>query len=183
MKLRAIIGLALWAALAVGCGSDYRPPQLEASDVPAAPIGQVLDLEVALPNLRVMGAMFPGVELEVTFEIEGAGYGRHPARVSFGPARLDMRTAVVEDLTNGRVDVVIGPDAFRPGRMGPLRIEGTLFELLLNGEPDDGGWSLSGISWESQTGVRGTFQGWRRHRFLVAGTDFFSSVGQVAEVA
>ncbi len=177
--------LLLGACLTVGagCGSDYDPPEFETTGVVPARLGDVYDLEVSLPHLPIAGASFAGVELEMTIELEDSGYGTIPARVTYGPARVDMRNAVVEDLTNGTIDVTVTPTSWTTGRIGPLRIDTTVFEIILDGEPADGGWSVSGRSWESLTALTSTFGGWRRHRFLVAGTDFFSGVGRVAEVA
>ena len=71
----------LGGLLLLSCGADYEPPQLETTGVPATPIGQVLDLDVVLPQLRVQGAAFDGVTLDVRVELERVGPGEIPARV------------------------------------------------------------------------------------------------------
>jgi hypothetical protein len=184
MKLdaRSAPALVLLALFAVGCGRDYEPPRLETTGLPPAQLGQIVDLEVALPHLLILGAIQRGVELELRLEIEGVGFGEFGARVFAGPARYDMTAVEVEDLSDGRTTVQISPTAWTTGRIGPLRAAGALFEVILDGEPTEGGWRVSGRSWESQTGLIGSFEGWRRQRFLVAATDFFAG-GRVAEVA
>jgi hypothetical protein len=174
----AVLAVAAWC----GCGSDYRPQRLESTGEPAAPLGQVVDVEVALPNLMVAGAARPGVDLDLHLAIEGAVEGRHDARYVVDQARVDGHAAAVEELGTGKTTVTLTASAWTTGRIGPLRVEGTAFELLLDGEPRDGGWSVAGNAFESQTTLPGSFTGWRRHRFLVATTDFFSS-GRVSEVA
>ena len=49
-----------------GCGQDFAPPALEPTGVPAAPVGQVIDLEVSLPNLKIFTARFRGVDVVFT---------------------------------------------------------------------------------------------------------------------
>jgi len=184
MRKRFIASTIVAACLVLtSCGSDFEPPTIEATGLPAEPLGQVFDLEISLPNLRIMGARTHGIDLELRFEIEEVGYGRFDARVIPVGARVDQRSASVEDLSDGRIEILITPTRWQPEMIGPLRIEGTLFDLILDGIPENGGWRVSGRSWESQTGWTDTFEGWRRHRFLITGTDFFSSTGQVTEVA
>jgi len=168
---------------AFGCGEDYRPPMLETTGVPAAPLNQLLDLEVSLPGLRVRGSMWGGAELEIRLELEQSGYGQHPARVHYGPARIDGREVPVQDLSGGRTTVSFTPESWATGLLGPLIIEGTPFELLLDGVPDSAGWHVLGSSYETQTATVGGFEAWRRHRFLVAETDFLSTAGAIAEVS
>jgi hypothetical protein len=169
--------------LAAGCGEDYRPPSLETTGVPAVPLNQLLDLDVSLPGLRVRGSMWGGVTMEIRLELEGTGYGQHPARARFGPAYVDGREVPVQDLSGGRTTIAFTPDNWATGLLGPLIIEGTPFEMLLDGEADPGLWHLAGSSYETQTATTGGFEGWRRHRFLVAETDFLSTAGAIAEVS
>ena len=183
MNAARCILVMMVVSLLAGCGSDFKPPSLDTTGAPASPLGQVVDLEVTLPDLLLTGTEWRGVELELRFEIEQVGFGRFPAHVTYGRARFDRRSAEIEDLSNGRTVVTIAPDTWVTGLLGPLRIEGTVFDLLLGGETTDGGWTASGIAAESLTATQGVFQGWRRHRFLLAGTDFFSEFGRVSEVA
>ena len=168
--------------LATACGTDFAPKESAPTGEPAAPLGQVLDLDVSLPNLSIGTAPIRGADFEMRLDIEAGGERRHDARYTAGRARLAMGSADVEDLSDGRTTVTISDSVWTTGRIGPLRIENTVFEVLLDGAPADGGWSVSGRSRESQTTLDGTFRGWRRHRFLVATTDFFSS-GRIVEVA
>lgn len=172
-----VVALAL-----AGCGSDFRPREFDPTGTPAAPLGQVVDLEISLPALIFPGTSGRGAEIEMLLLIEDAVPGRHPARYVFERARAAGRGAEIEDLSGGRTTVTISQKAWTTGRVGPLRIDGAVFEMLLDGSPEEGGWQVAGASWESQTGLHGTFRGWRRHRFLVAATDYFSS-GRVAEVS
>ena len=174
--------VVLLAFLLAGCGQDYRPPQLETTGRPPSPLGQVVDLEASLPNLRIQGSIQRGLELELRLEIEETGPGRLDARYFAGQARYDMTATSVEDLSNGRTTVTVTANSWTTGRIGPLRVDGTVFEVVLDGDPQNGGWQVSGVSWEGQTGLFGSFQGWRRHRFLVTATDFFAG-GRVVEVA
>jgi hypothetical protein len=179
-----ILILTLIPSLALtGCGSNYEPPVLEATGLPAEPLGQVIDLEISLPGVQITGASTRGIDLELRFEIEQVGYGRLDARVVPVRARVDQRSAAVEDLSDGRVELLVTPTRWTPSMIGPLRVEGAIFDLILDGVPEENGWRVAGRSWESQSGLFDTFEGWRRHRFLVAGSDFFSSVGRVFEVA
>ncbi|MCP3982492.1 MAG: hypothetical protein GY716_24590 [bacterium] len=180
-KLLPTIGVL--CACLVGCGEDYEPPGFESSGVPAAPLGLVLDLEVDLPALQILGANFAGVRLEMTVELERSGQGRIPARVTYGPAFVDGFETDVLDLSGGATTIAVTPDRWLSDPLGPLSIDGTAFDLLLDGAAEDDGWFVTGDALEGQTATRGSFDGWRRHRFLVAGTDFFSDVGFVAEVS
>ncbi|ANM30308.1 hypothetical protein ABI59_13085 [Acidobacteria bacterium Mor1] len=187
--LRRFKGLGLSAALSLslvavcGCGSDYSPPDLPTTGAPAAALGQVIDLEVTLPQLLIQGAVQRGVELELTLHVEAGGFGERFAKVEPGLARWDQASGTVEDLSvNGGTTVFASPTSWTTGRIGPLRVADTVFELTVRGDSIDGGWSVAGESWESQSGLPGTFAGWRRQRFLLTTTDFFAS-GQVAEVA
>ncbi len=161
--------------LAAGCGHDAEPPATSTSGRPAAPLGRVVDLEVELPFLLPEEAAGPGVRLAVTLEVEGGGPGSRKARVRYGKARLaDGSEVPVADRSSGEATVVLGEDTFRTGRVGPVEVAGTSFEWMVEGTSPDGGWSLAGRSWESRTGGEGSFRGARRHRFLVASTDFYS---------
>lgn len=167
----------------VGCGQDYRPPSIETTGVPAAPLDQILDLEISLPGLQIQDAFWGGIELELHLELEETGFGQFPATVIYDLARVDGREVVVQDLSDGQTTVTYTPTAWVTGQLGPLIVEGTAFEVLLSGAADSLGRHLTGSSYETQTATEGSFEGWRRQRFLVAGTDFSSSVGAVTEVA
>jgi DNA-binding beta-propeller fold protein YncE len=173
------------ALLLVSCGGDFRPPALQTTGIPASELAQVIDVEVRLETFRLPGSTLAGLEMEIRFEFEEIGFGKLPARVFFGPARYDWtRTEVeVEDLGDGRTTVFVGDDRWTTGTLGPLRIENTLFEIVLDGDLSPGGRHLSGTAWDTLNGPGGTFEGWQRHRFLVAGTDFVSGTGYVSEVA
>jgi len=178
------VAAAVALALLSGCGSDYRPPEFPTTGVPAGPLGQVIDIEASLPLLRVVGSDLAGVELELRIELERVGFGEIPARVEYGRARLPMDSAEVDDLSDGRTTVTVTPDRWQTGRLGPLRIDGTTtFELVLDGTPHRKGWRPAGRAWESRGSTFGAFEGWRRHRFLVSGSDFLSSTGRVSEVS
>jgi len=184
-RLRMLMAMMAATMVSVGCGSDFRPPDLATTGVPAAPLGRVIDLEVVLPHLQMPDALVAGLDLELRLELEAGGAGEVAARAFYGPARYDWTRieAEVEDLGDGTTTVFVSHDRWTTGRLGPLRVEGVTFELVLDGVPRRDGWQVTGQSWESLTGTSGSFEGWRRHRFLVAGTDFFSSFGRVAEVA
>jgi hypothetical protein len=179
-----ILVTALLLLLAAACGQSYTPEdeEKEPAEGEAAPLGEQVDLEVTLPNVVIPGSSQRGVNLEMTIEIAESGEGRHDARYVLGRARAGTSPSEVEDLSNGRTTVTISDSVWTTGRIGPLRIEGAVFEMILDGVPEDGGWFVSGRARESQTTTSGPFRGWRRHRFLVAGTDFFSG-GVVSEVA
>ena len=174
--------LACIAILVVAgaCGQHYEPEQLETTGRPASPLGQVIDLDVSLSNFLLPGAPQRGLDFEMRLEIEGTGFGRLSARYFTGAARWSMGSGQVRNIGDGRVDVLVTPDDWTTGRIGPLSVDGTTFEVVLDGTP--AGFGVSGRSWESQTGLFGTFEGWRRHRFLVATTDFAAG-GQVVEVS
>jgi len=182
MNAARLMAAAALTLVALACGKDYRPPELETTGVPAAPLGQVLDLEVSLPSLQVPGSITRGADLELTLDIDGTGPGRHQARVSPGIARYDMTSAAVELLSGGDAEVRVSADSWITDTLGPFRIGEAVFEVLLEGRTADGGWTVSGSSWESQSGLRGSFRGWRRQRFLVAATDFFAG-GSLFEVS
>jgi hypothetical protein len=184
VKPVTILTVALLLLLASACGQNYTPEddEKQPAEGEAAPLGEQVDLEVSLPNVVIPGSSQRGVELEMTIEIAESGHGRHEARYVLGRARAGMSPAEADDLSNGRTTVTISDSVWTTGRIGPLRIEGAVFEMILDGVPEDGGWFVSGRARESQTTMHGTFRGWRRHRFLVAGTDFFSG-GVVSEVA
>lgn len=176
----ATAGLAAVLAL-VGCGSDYRPPEFEVTGVPAAPVGQQIDIDVVLPGIVVGGIPGAGVRLEMRLDIEGGGPGKHDARVIPIRATASGRRVDFENISGAGTSVTIGPDRWFTGRIGALRVGNTSFEMMLDGVPEPGGRAVSGDARESQTGTPGTFEGWRRQRFLAAVTDF--SAGRVAEIA
>jgi hypothetical protein len=183
MNVWRVCAASFVAAVACGCGSDFRPTRLETTGAPAAPLDQVLDVEVSLTHLQVPGALARGADLELRIDVDGHGPGEHPARVAFGPARVDRGHAIVEDLSTEPPRVVVSGDRWTTSRIGPLRIEGAIFELVLDGALTDDGWSVAGRSWESQSGLEDTFRGWRRHRFLVSGSSFLSSLGRIYVVS
>ena len=138
-----------------GCGSDYQAPRRTTTGEPAAPLGQIVDLDVSLPNLHVVDTGTRGVSLEMRLEIEDAGDGRHDARYSFGKVRAGAQITTIEDLSTGKTSVLRNGTTWTTGRIGPLRIGGSVFEMMLDGDSTDGGWSVSGNSWESQSGLGG----------------------------
>jgi hypothetical protein len=180
-RIAIVIALGLAAS---GCGQDFRAPALETTGVPASPLGQVIDVEGVLPHLRLPDTVIPGITMEIRLEMQRVEFGELDARVSFGPARVDWSQTEmeIEDLSDGRITVFVTDQRWTTDRLGPLRIGNTIFEVVLDGAPERGGRYLSGRTWESLSGLEGTFEGWRRHRFLSVGTDFFSSVGRVAEI-
>lgn len=182
MSARRLAAVAALFALAA-CGSDYRPPDLPLTGAPAGPLGQVVDAEVDLPHLLALDAGRRGVALDLRIEIERVGFGRLPARVIVERAHTPAGSRTVEDLSDGTISVIVGPRRWTTTLIGPLRIGTTLFDLLLDGEHAGDAWVVEGRAFESQSALEGSFRAWRRHRFLVAGTDFFSPIGQVSEVA
>jgi hypothetical protein len=180
--MRAPAALLATVALAA-CGRDYSPPYQPAEGQPASPLGQVIDLEVHLP-IALPGSLVGGLHLEISLGLDEVGPGKHEARVSYGVAHHDWsRTpVVVEDLGSGITTLFVTDEHWTTGRLGPLRIDSTVFELLLDGTPERGGRHVTGRTWDSLTGLEGSFEAWRQHRFLVAGTDYFSSFGSLSEV-
>jgi hypothetical protein len=160
--------------VALGCGRDYTPPVLETTGREPPGLGQVLDVHLSFPDLRPLSRTFAGVTFDMRLEIEGQGHGTWPARASYSDE--------VEDLSDGTTLVLFTPDTWSAGTLGPLRIDNTLFELVLTGDSDDGGWSVRGRAYETLTATEGTFVASRRQRFLVAGTDFFSEFGSLSLV-
>jgi hypothetical protein len=180
-RTAAVVAIAV--LLGVSCGEDFQPPALPTTGE-LSPVGQVIDVEAGFPHLVLPGRVAGGLEMEIRFEMEETGEGHLPARVFFGPARYEGTTdVVVEDEGDGRATVFVTEQRWSTGVLGPLRIDDTVFEITLDGVPERGGRYVIGSTWESHTGLQGGFEGWRRHRFLVAGTDFFSGVGRVSEVA
>ena len=184
-KLRRVPFLLTAACLlfAVACGEDYLPPSIETTGVAAERLDQILDLEISLPGLKIQDSFWTGVDLELRLELRQTGYGRFPATVVYDFAKVDGREVEVQDLSGGKTTVTYTPTAWATEPLGPLIVDGTAFEVLLSGAADSMGWHLGGASYETQTATQGSFEGWRRHRFLVAGTDFSSSAGAVAEVS
>jgi hypothetical protein len=175
--------LLLLVMFMAGCGADYVPPSFPTTGLPAEPLGQVMDVDVSLPQLFVPEAMAAGLTLDLRLEIETAGPGVHRAHYTVVEALADMGLMVeVEDLGTGTTSVTVTPDRWITGRIGPLRIGVATFELLLDGTPEAGGRRVSGEALESQTALAGTFAGWARHRFLLATTDL-SAAGRVTEVS
>ena len=174
-----LAGLAL---LAAGCGSDFTAPPDETTGRPAAAAGQVLDLDVDLPHLVFPSRPERGAILDLRLDIDGVGEGRHAARITLGPARVGGERLPVENLGAAEVSVTVSGSDWTTSRIGPLSLDGMAFEVLLRGGQEPGGWLMGGKSWESQSGLEGTFRGWRRHRFLSAGTDFLSP-GWVEEIS
>lgn len=154
------------------CGKSYEPPKGEVTGRPAAPLGRVLDTDVVLPHLVVDARGGRGVRLEMTLRIDGIGDGRHDARYTFGKATAAGSAARIDDLSTGKTTVTESAGEFQTARIGPLRVGDTSFELLLRGTSSNSGWQVQGASWESQSGLEGTFTGSRRHRFLVTTSDF-----------
>lgn len=166
-----------------GCGVDYSPPALPTTGVPAGPLGQVLDLDLDFPDFRVLEGDLPGIRFEMRVEMERVGYGDIAARVSYHHARGPLRDYTIEDLSTGRATITITPERWSSGVVGPIRVGGTSFAFVLDGAPSLDTWHVTGRAVSGQSLEVGSFEGWREHRFLVAGTDFFSSVGRIEEVA
>ena len=177
------LGWLVVVTAAGGCGSDYRPPAFETTGAPAAPLGLEMDLDVDLAQLRIPGVDLPGVRFAMSVELERDGFGDVPARYGLGTgmATWFMGSGPIEDLADGRTVVTVGPDRWVTGRIGPLRVGGATFELMLDGSVDAAATLWEGQARESQSAGMGAFTGRRRLRWLVAGSDFFSA-GQVAEV-
>ncbi|UCF68048.1 MAG: hypothetical protein JSV80_01750 [Acidobacteriota bacterium] len=179
------VGFVMLSAMLLaplGCGGDFLPPPGEVTGTESAPLGQVVDAVVELPFLTVAGASSAGARLELELRIDGAGDGQHPARVRYLEATLGGQPAVLEDLSTGLTDVRVAGESWSTGRIGPVSIEGAGFEFILRGTISaTDRFFVEGTSWESQSGLDGTFRAWRRHRFALAGTDFFAS-GRVAIV-
>jgi hypothetical protein len=167
----------LWVAGAVGCGQDYEPPEQEGpAGADAAPVGQVVDLDVELPHLSFPGRPAGiGARLDVRIDLPSGEDGAHAAEVEHLGAWVGGEPVQVEEVFSGETTVTISGGEWRTGRIGPISIEGTGFEYALRGRLEQGGWVVAGVSWESQTGLEGEFAGWRRHRFLVAGTDYVAA--------
>lgn len=182
MKRLATIAAAAAVAMMLGCGSSYAPPQGEVTGAPAAPLGRVLDLDIVLPHLQTAAGRPRGATLTATLSIEGNGEGRHAASIVLRAATAGGMPVTPGDLSNGKTFVTESGGRFQTTRIGPLRIDGGTFELLLQGSSSDGGWTIAGESWESQSGLTGTFSASRRHRFLVTTSDFGFS-GAVALVS
>lgn len=159
-------------AAAVGCGSDYTPSETETSGRDAAPLGRVYDLDVSLPHVVFGTGQDVGVLLDVRLQVQGAFPGSHEAAVSYGDARVGGRRVPVEDLSSGTTTLLEDEDTWSTTRIGPIRVEGTTFEYTLSGAPEDQAWVARGDAQESQTALGGSFEAWRRHRFLAATTDF-----------
>jgi hypothetical protein len=156
-----------------GCGHDYEPTEGgPPAGAEAAPVGQVLDVDVGLPHLSFPGRPAGvGATLDVRFDLPTARDGSHQAEVAHLGATVGGESVEVEEVFSGDVMVTISGGSWQTGRIGPISIEGTGFEYALRGQLEQGGWRVVGVSWESQTGLEGPFAGWRRHRFLVVGTD------------
>lgn len=166
-----------------GCGVDYSPPSLPTTGVPAGPLGQVLDLDLDFPDMRVLEGDLPGVRFEMRVEMERVGYGDLEARVFYDDARGPLRSYTIEDLSQGRATITITPDRWSSGVLGPIRVGGSSFAFVLDGVPSIDTWHVTGGAVSGQSLEIGSFEAWREHRFLVAGTDFFSSAGSIEEVA
>lgn len=164
------------AALLAGCAEDYEPPESTATGRDAAPVGQVLDLDVRLPHLSFPGRPAgAGAQLSVRVDLPPGGDGSHSARFAHLGAEIEGEAVPVEEIFSGEATVTVSGGAWSTGQIGPVSIEGVAFEYALRGQLGDGGWTVSGVSWESQSGLEGAFSGWRRHRFLVAGTDYIAA--------
>ncbi len=170
------------AALAAGCGSDYEPPRRATTGLPAGSLGPVLDVEIELPNLRI-GTAPPGVTLDLRLELERDGDGAVPARVVPGTARWGMQSAPLVRLDDEPTVVDRDGATLSADGLGPFRVQLTAFDVFLDGSDDDGDGRFTGTATETQSGLPGTFDAWRRRRFLVAGTDFVSTTGRLDLVA
>ena len=173
----AVLALVLLAVgLAAGCGQDYEPPESTATGGDAAPVGQVLDVDVELPHLSFPGRPAGvGARLDVKLALPTGTDGAHQAEVTHVEGRVEGEPVDVEDVSSGKTTVTISGGAWTTGRIGPISIEGVGFEYALRGRLQEDGWVVAGASWESQTGLEGEFVGWRRHRFMVVGTDYIAA--------
>ena len=74
--MRAHLVMALLCCLFLaGCGSDFVPPSFPTTGQMAEPLGQVMDVDVSLPQLFVPVAQASGLTLILRLEIEAAGFG------------------------------------------------------------------------------------------------------------
>ncbi len=183
MKVRVAASpiLLLAALLALGCGGDFQPATGTPTGEDPAPVGQKTDLVVELPGLSFPGEATRGLKLWLSLETEEGGSGTRDALVVYEDARIGGQSHEVDDVSPGKTRLTVGPDTWATGRIGPISVAGTSFEFSLRGASADGGWHVSGESWESQTGGSGPFTGWRRQRFLVVSTDFIAG-GRVESI-
>ncbi|MFQ5767398.1 MAG: YncE family protein [Acidobacteriota bacterium] len=177
----ALVVLAVLALpLLEGCGSDFTPAVFPTTGAPAEPLGQVFDLQVSLPHLFLQITGMRGLEMEMRLDLSAAGLGQHAARYTVVSTSAAMGQAVeIQDLGGGSTSVTVTSEAWTSSRIGPFQIGTISFELLLDGVLEENGRFVSGQAWESQTALAGSFQGWSRHRFLIAGTDF-ATAGRLA---
>ena len=158
-----------------GCGADYAPPALETTGKAALSLGKQFDLEISLPHLTYPGRGVSPTRLQLRLDLVDDDEGQHEARIVYEQARVAGTVAPVEDHSEGKTVITISGGAWRSGRIGPITVDGLPFEFMVRGHQSAAGWRLGGTSWESQTGGEGSFEGWRRHRFLVAGTDYLAA--------
>lgn len=167
---RAAVG-ALALALAA-CAGNYTPPPESTTGNDAAILGRVFDLDVSLPHVSFDAGAATGVVLDVTLMLDTSGPGEHRARVVYNGARVSGVSEPIEDLSTGETALTESGTSWSTARLGPIRVRGVAFEYVLTGESAEGRLYARGDAWESQTGLGGSFEAWRRQRFLVATSDF-----------
>ncbi|HHN74691.1 MAG TPA: hypothetical protein ENK10_05620 [Acidobacteria bacterium] len=175
MKCAGAWLLLLLVGVLAGCGGEVRPAAGEPPGPAAEELGEVFDLDVELPHLVFAARSERGATLSLSVEISGRGEGRRPARLQIEQARVGGSPATITNLGGDEIEVTVAGSDWQTSRIGPLQLEGSAFEMLLRGRLSEGGHRLSGASWESQSGLEGRLDGWRRQRFLVAATDFLAS--------
>lgn len=165
-----------------GCGHDFMSPPAPTTGRVPAPLGQIVDVTAELPNLQIAGAYARGATLELELSFPAAGRGSIDGRFEQGRAVYPGGSSSIEAI-DAAVTLLFDGAAWRVGGIGPLRIGDTTFSLTLDGASDDDGFRIAGVAEESQTALGGSFEGWRRERFLVAMSDFFGSSGTLAEIS
>lgn len=178
---RVIIGMICLTAL--GCGSDYEPPQGTTTGVEASSLAPVFDLEFDLPQLRIMNAPQPGARVSMRIRLESAASGNSETVFLSGRALWGMQSAELVRESGLPARVLHTATALSSDGLGPFRVGTTRFNIYFDAGATDGGWNFEGTATETQSGLPGEVSAWRQRRFLVAGTDFVSNSGRIAEVA
>jgi hypothetical protein len=164
------------------CGRDYTPATPPVTGRPASTLGEIWDLEMDLPGLQVQGSIERGARLELTVKLSSSEETQLVGRALSGRLYWDNTSAAIEILGDASVTVFRSETLWATGTIGPLRVDTTVFEVILDAVREPAGFQLSGRSWESQSGTFGDGLGWRRQRFLVTTTDFFGG-GRVGVVS
>jgi hypothetical protein len=180
----ALLGACLLPGL-IGCGSRNESTRHLPGPGPER-LNPIYDVQVGFPNttLIVGGLSYQGVQIDLELEFVDASL-RDPDPSFRAGARV--RQVIAGGVTQvfellGPLDLqgTLADGVLHSGFFGPIRVGTSNLILDLTGEVTDQARRVEGSAALFGTNDTGAFSAVKRRRYLIAGTDLSSAVGQVS---